>query len=239
MFSVPRLALRARHGAVMKTGKPLSIRNLILDWSGTVADDLAGVLRATNHVLVRYGAKPLTLDEFREHFSLPWIHFYRRRLPRVSEKDLDAAFWEIMRNEEDRVELLPHARAFLEFARARAMRVYICTSVAPRSFASQVRRMNLGALITRPYAGLVDKRDAIGRILQENSLRPEETLFVGDMVHDLETARHGGVRSCAVLTGYDRREKLARAKPDLLVNDLAELQARLEEEEGRRDAPPR
>ena len=204
------------------------VRNLILDWSGTVADDLAGVLRATNHVLARHGGKPISLDEFREHFCLPWMDFYRRWLPKVPREGLEEAFWEVMREEEDRVELLPHAREFLEYSRAVGLPVYICTSVAPRSFESQVRRMGVGHLITRSYVGLVDKRDVIATILRENHLNPGETLFVGDMVHDLETARHGGVRSCAVLTGYDRREKLAAAKPDLMMKDLGELRTWIE-----------
>lgn len=209
----------------------MSVRNLILDWSGTVADDLAGVLRATNHVMKRHGGKPLSLDEFREHFCLPWMNFYRRWLPKVPRHGLEESFWEVMSQEEDRVKLLPHAREFLEFARAGGLPVYICTSVAPRSFESQVRRMGVGHLITKSYVGLVDKRDVIALILRENHLRPVETLFVGDMVHDLETARHGGVRSCAVLTGYDRREKLAAARPDMIVKDLAELRVRLEAED--------
>lgn len=207
---------------------PRPVRHLILDWSGTVADDLAGVLLATNHVLRKHGGREISLDEFREHFCLPWMNFYRQWLPNVPLEGLEEAFWEVMSLEEDRVELLPHALEFLEFARGRGLPVYICTSVAPRSFASQVRRMGVGHLITKPYVGLVDKRDTIALILRENRLPPGETLFVGDMVHDLETARHGGVRSCAVLTGYDRREKLAAAKPDLIVEDLAELRALLE-----------
>ncbi len=48
-------------------------------------------------------------------------------------------------------------------------------------------------------------------------------MFVGDMVHDIETAKHGGVFSVATLTGYDPPERLAAASPDLTVSDLAGL----------------
>ena len=54
----------------------------------------------------------------------------------------------------------------------------------------------------------------IHRILEENNLPPAETIFIGDMQHDIETARHGGIGSCAVLTGYNSlpqlREELTR-----------------------------
>jgi ADP-ribose pyrophosphatase YjhB (NUDIX family) len=59
--------------------------------------------------------------------------------------------------------------------------------------------------------------------LADHNLRPEETLFIGDMQHDIETAKHGGVQSCAVLTGYNTLEQLRAAQPDLIVEHLGEL----------------
>jgi ADP-ribose pyrophosphatase YjhB (NUDIX family) len=54
-------------------------------------------------------------------------------------------------------------------------------------------------------------------------------LFVGDMQHDIETAHHGGVHSCAVLTGYNTLEQLRAAAPDLIAEHLGELRTRLEQ----------
>jgi phosphoglycolate phosphatase len=49
------------------------------------------------------------------------------------------------------------------------------------------------------------------------------------MEHDIETARHGGVHSCAVLTGYNTLAQLRAAKPDLIVEHLGELRRVLEQ----------
>jgi len=51
------------------------------------------------------------------------------------------------------------------------------------------------------------------------------------MQHDMETARHGGVFSCGVLTGYNRLEQLRASRPDLIVEHLGELRAILERRE--------
>ena len=59
--------------------------------------------------------------------------------------------------------------------------------------------------------------------------KPDETLFIGDMEHDIETAQHGGIHSCAVLTGYNTLEQLRAAKPDLIVEHLGELRRVLEQ----------
>jgi ADP-ribose pyrophosphatase YjhB (NUDIX family) len=80
---------------------------------------------------------------------------------------------------------------------------------------------------------VIDKRKVIHRILEENKLRPEQTLFVGDMQHDIETARHGGVESCAVLTGYNSLQQLRASEPDVIVEHLGELRNILERNEMR------
>jgi phosphoglycolate phosphatase len=70
----------------------------------------------------------------------------------------------------------------------------------------------------------MDKREKIREILHTHSLDPKETMFVGDMVHDIETARHGGVLDVAVLSGFDRIEKLIPAKPTIIARDIAAVQ---------------
>jgi phosphoglycolate phosphatase len=49
-------------------------------------------------------------------------------------------------------------------------------------------------------------------------------MFVGDMVHDVETAKHGGVLDVAVLSGFDRIEKLLSAQPTIIAKDIAAVQ---------------
>ena len=83
-------------------------------------------------------------------------------------------------------------------------------------------------MIDRAYVGIWDKRAKIGEVLSENNLDPRETLFIGDMQHDIETAQHGGVHSCGVLTGYNRLEQLRASGPDVIVQHLGELREILE-----------
>ena len=75
--------------------------------------------------------------------------------------------------------------------------------------------------------------------IYENQLERGETIFIGDMQHDIDTARHGGIRSCAVLTGYNVLQQLRESEPDLIVEHLGELRSILEsnEMELKRPAP--
>jgi phosphoglycolate phosphatase len=204
------------------------IRNIIFDWSGTLVDDLPAVLKASNHVLTQSGRPAMTLEQFRAEFALPFKKFYDRHTPDVPMDQLEAWFHAEFRESQDSVVELPHARKFLEFCRAHKIRTFLLSTVHGEYFDTQCKVTGFDAFLDKPYTDVWDKREKIHDILRENNLKPDETLFIGDMEHDIETARHGGVHSCAVLTGYNTLEQLRSAKPDLIVEHLDELKRVLE-----------
>ena len=204
------------------------IRNIIFDWSGTLVDDLPAVLQASNYVLTQSGRAAMPLEQFRAEFELPFTKFYDRHTPEVPFEKLEAWFHAGFRKAQDAVVELPHARDFLKFCRERGLRAFVLSSVFTEHFETQNRVLGFDTFLEKPYTGVWDKREKIHEILRENDLRPDETLFIGDMEHDIETARHGGVHSCAVLTGYNTLEQLRAAQPDLIVEHLGELRAVLE-----------
>ena len=204
------------------------IRNIIFDWSGTLVDDLPAVLKASNYVLTQSGRPAMTLDKFRAEFALPFKKFYDRHTPDVPMDQLEAWFHAEFRESQDSVVELPHARKFLEFCRAHKIRTFLLSTVHGEYFETQCKVTGFDAFLDKPYTDVWDKREKIHEILRDNNLKPDETLFIGDMEHDIETAKHGGVHSCAVLTGYNTLEQLRAAKPDLIVEHLEELRRVLE-----------
>lgn len=204
------------------------IRNVIFDWSGTLVDDLPAVWRASNHVFKMAGVPELSLDQFREEFCLPFKGFYDRFVPHVPLPQLEAWFHECFREAAPEASELPHARDFLLFCREHGMRTFLLSTVHRDHFTAQAAINGFDQFLDEPYVEVWDKRARILEILAKHELNAEETLFVGDMQHDIETARHGGVFSCAVLTGYNRLEQLRASRPDLIVEHLGELREILE-----------
>ena len=200
------------------------IRNIIFDWSGTLVDDLPAVLQASNFVLARSGKAEMSLATFREEFALPFTGFYRRHTPDVPMPQLERWFHAGFQAVQDSVRELPHARAFLEFCREQGLRTFLLSTVQGAYFKAQGRAIGFDAFLDRSYTGVRDKRKIIRRLLAENDLSADETLFIGDMEHDIATAHHGRIHSCAVLTGYNTLEQLRAAQPDLIVEHLGELQ---------------
>jgi phosphoglycolate phosphatase-like HAD superfamily hydrolase/ADP-ribose pyrophosphatase YjhB (NUDIX family) len=186
-------------------------------------DDLPAVWRATNCVFKQAGVAELTLDQFRADFCLPFKSFYSRHVPHVSLPELEQWFHGHFKEVQHLARELPHARDMLLFCRERGLRTFLLSTIHRDHYSAQSAATGLDRFLDHAYIEVWDKRTKILEILQRHALKADETVFVGDMQHDIETARHGGIRSCAVLTGYNRLDQLRASEPDLIVEHLGEL----------------
>ena len=200
------------------------LRNIIFDWSGTLADDFPPVLDATNRLMETFGRPVFSKREFRETFRLPFRDFYDQTIPGVPLEELEVHFGRYFEESTEPVVMLPHAREFLEFCAARKLRLFILSSARPDFLRNQAESLGVLHFFEAIHAGVLDKRHALPGILSAHGLRPEETAFIGDMEHDVETALSCGVHAIAVLTGYDPGPKLMRAEPEVVVEHLGRLQ---------------
>jgi phosphoglycolate phosphatase len=206
------------------------IRNVILDWSGTVVDDLDAVLTGTNAVLAHFGHRELSKEEFRREFVLPFALFYARLLPGVAMFEVDKVYHQSFAQRRRSVKLLDGALDFLEFCHLTGRSLFILSTMNKAHFEAEASRLKVRHYFDQVYVEVPDKIAKIDALLGENNLRAAETLFAGDMIHDIAAGKSGGVLSVAVCTGFDSPEKLAESWPDLMVRDLSSLQRVLEGE---------
>jgi phosphoglycolate phosphatase len=214
------------------------IRNVILDWSGTLVDDFGPVLEASNEIFKQHGKAAFTAEEFREKFYLPFTDFYKEYLPELELPELDHHYHTAFKLLQTGIEPLPHSLDFLEYLRERGLPTFLLSTIHHEHFEAQGSRLGVKKYFKQAYVQALDKRKVILHLLAEHGLNADETIFIGDMVHDIETAKHAGVLSCAVLTGYDSLEKLKKSNPDLLFRNLREVRDFLERHRGIAEHPP-
>ncbi len=196
----------------------------IFDWSGTLVDDMGLVVDATNYVLKQYGKPAIDRDEFRENFCLPYRDFYKIYLPGENMEEIESHFRRGFSISKVPVTVLPHAREFLHFLLDSGAELYILTSMCAKAFAEQVVDLGMEDYFTETYSGVLDKRELIGEIIENHGMDKCDTVFVGDMKHDIETAHHGGIMSVGVVTGYNRASVLATSEPTVMVKDLSVME---------------
>jgi 2-hydroxy-3-keto-5-methylthiopentenyl-1-phosphate phosphatase len=65
--------------------------------------------------------------------------------------------------------------------------------------------------------------DMIQTALEEMHIRPEEAIFVGDTLTDIETGKQAGVDVYALPTGFYSKKELSQGKPKRLLKNLQDL----------------
>ena len=157
-------------------------------------------------------------------FELPFTNFYDRHVPDISLDQLEEWFHGYFSQVSGDVLALPHALEFLEFCKSKKIRCFILSTVNSDYFATQAANAKMEGYFEETFLGIWDKRKKINEILDDHNLTREETLYVGDMQHDVDTAHHGGVFSAALLTGYNTLEQLGESDPSIITTNLAVLQ---------------
>lgn len=203
-------------------------RNIIFDWSGTLCDDMAITIEATNYVLSHYHLPPLDRESFRNEFQLPYPEYYAWKTPGAKLEDLENYYRQSFDHSALKVTPIPHAREFLDFCRCRGIRCFILTSMDPPAFNQQVREMDMEHFFEHIHSGIRNKEHYISSLMKQHGLRTHETAFIGDMQHDIAAAHCAGISSIAVQTGYNNVQQLAQASPDLIIPHLGVLRRLME-----------
>ena len=203
------------------------LKNIIFDWSGTLVDDLEAVRVSTNYALSKEGFPEMTMSQFRSEFSLPFDAFYRRVAPSVTLENIEIWYRKKFMEEQKNIRPLPYAQLFCNFCGEKGIKTFLLSTVNADYYQEQSKKIRFN--FDKEYVGVMDKRTKIADILNDNQLCPEETIFIGDMQHDIETAKVGKIGSCAVLTGYNKRSQLEKVRPDMIVDNLGQLKQVLEE----------
>lgn len=208
------------------------IKAVIFDWSGVLSDDWEACFHTANDVLKEYGHRALSEKEFRENYELPWTNFYKNlgmEVDIVKEYKL----WEKkFPKYYHTLKQLPNAKSVLELFKKKEVKAVVLSSHCQKLLEEEIIQYGFEGLISVVDASNADKREKIEEFVTRHEIEKESTIYVGDMRHDIETARLAGIKSVAVLSGYDTREKLERENPDYIIEGVGELPALIEKMEG-------
>lgn len=172
--------------------------HLVWDWNGTLLDDVALVVAATNATFVRLGGREVTVEEHRRHFARPVAAYYARILGRPVDDEefaaLDEAFHVAYRAGLDACGLATDAR---EAMAAWGGTQSLLSMYFHDDLVELVRRYGLGGALERVDGrrALVDggsKAPYLAAHLAAIGAAPGNTVLVGDTDDDAEAARAVG-----------------------------------------------
>lgn len=208
---------------------------VVFDLDGTLVDSRLDLAESTNEMLATYGAPALPIDEVAAMVGEGARKLVERALaaaalgPDVSEA-LDR-FREIY----DR-RLLVHTRPYEGIAEAVESAGALATlAVLTNKPEAPARRLLDAFDLARHFARVVGGDSVFARkpdpaglhaLMRESGTGPADTLFVGDSMIDVETARRAGVPMCVALYGFGHlRGELRLAGDEFLAASARDIVA--------------
>lgn len=181
-------------------------------------------------ILSRLGEEPVLRDVLRRHFSeFDFFQF----VPEEKREWFIGHFWSNFDwTNFPKPRILPGVDVLLEqiWGSNRSAGVVTSRAVAREQLHADFRetgileRMAFVRTRTADHLHWSDKRDSIGSIIAESKLPPERIAMIGDIPPDISSARaHGLGLTVAVLTGGLQRSVLEQARPDLILNSVADI----------------
>lgn len=181
--------------------------NIVWDWNGTLLDDLKAGVNTLNDMLSRRGLQVLTEDEYKDRFGFPVIDFYQGiglDLVKESLHELSVDFVATYDKYAGNIGLNPHAREVLAAIRKSEKKQFILSALREDLLQQMLCDLAIDSLFDRACgsdniyaAGKIERGQ---RMLQTIDICPEETLMVGDTVHDAEVAQALGF-DCILFAG--------------------------------------
>jgi len=196
------------------------IKNIIFDWSGTLSNDLVPVYKSLMEVFKELGIKKMTLNEFQDNFSLPYVKFFNSYV-KVSKEKIDRLFLNHFSG--DDVKLFPNVKNTLDFLKNKNVKMVILSSHPQSKIEMEIKDYKLNRYFDEVVGGINDKRKIIIDLIERNNFKPKETIYVGDMVHDIMAGKEAHIKTVAITWGYNSKQRLLSANPDYTIDKIGEI----------------
>jgi len=209
------------------------IKNVILDWSGVINDDLVTVYKSIMVIFHKSGAKELSLEEFKREWEQPHMRFYNKygMFTDSDEKkniEEEIALYRASYNSvlaQYPIKPFPYIKNTLQKFKRAGIKMIIISSNLRETLLSDIEEFGLQGIFSEINSDVHDKAADIKETIQRNGFNPVETIFVGDTPHEVSAGKSAGTKTAAVTWGFSSEEKLKAANPDFIAHSLAELES--------------
>lgn len=210
---------------------------LIFDLDGTLIDNSAGILMCFNLTLEKYGFKPVVLKRITPMFGSPIKDIFKNVLPEQNEERLERmretykGYFDA--EAEKGLVFLYGVPKVLVNLRKKGFKLAVATTKEDRTASLLLKKVGLdkyfdavtgtgGRVRPKPHP------DTISKTMDLLKATASRTAMIGDTPLDIDSAKNAGVYAIAILSGvrlgYTTVETLKKTRPDVIIEDLTELE---------------
>lgn len=201
----------------------------IFDFDGTLADSFPFFLATVNELADVHKFKRIDsaeLDTLRRASAREMLAHVG--LPLWKAPLVGRSFKQIMAGKIDQIPLFAGVDAMLRALSEHGVALSVATSNAYENV-RHVLTPEIADLMVHPQCGtsLFGKSARLRNILRHTGVLPNEAIFIGDEIRDMDAARDAGVRFGAVTWGYTSADALVERSPAEVFASMEEIVAKI------------
>lgn len=204
----------------------MTVKAVVFDFDGTVADTLDAVVNIVNRLSGEFGYKKASQKDIKKLRNLSSRQIIQYSgVPIIKLPFIVRRVKTELSNQITEINPVPGVREALIELKNQKNTLGIITSNSRKNVLAFLERNDLQELFDFSYSGttLFGKDKVIRRFLKQENLDPREIVYVGDETRDIEAAKRTGIRVIAVSWGFNLRQVLAEHEPDFLIQHPSEL----------------
>lgn len=205
-----------------------SVQLVIWDWNGTLHDDARASWESVNDMLARRDMPLITFEQYSSYVETPIIGFYRHifDLEKISFDQIAEEFHSGFDIHMKTRGLMPGAAQVLERFSSAGIRQVIVSSSEKGWLMRYAERYGIldyfDEVLGADDLEAGSKIDRARSYIERCGIDPQNTLVVGDLLHDAEMAQAIGARCALVAKGHQLRQHL-EPSGQLILDDITEL----------------
>ena len=200
---------------------------IICDWSGTLSNNFQCFSKVCTIMFNELGREPITDDEIRLHFTLPYMTFWNKYFPKLT-KEKQCTMYEKLIHQAGEPKLYKQVNKTLQRLHSKGYKIFIVSSDPLSKLIPEVEKSGLMPFIEKVIGNIHEKGKVIAAIVKEYNLDTTATFYVGDTSGDIEAGKKACVKTVGISWGYQHKKILSKSKPDYLIDSIDEIKEIIE-----------
>jgi|SRR5574344_3142053 phosphoglycolate phosphatase len=208
------------------------IKNIVFDFNGTILDDVDVSFEALNACVEKF-INPnniITKEYYLDTFSFPVRPYYEKigfDFTKINYSLVSDYFIAYYSSHNEECKLSPHVKELLDYLHKKGIHVVILTASYRPLITAQLS--SYGILeefddiiaFDNKFAG--SKVDSGKEYFLKHPINKDETIMIGDTIHDYEVAKELGFKAVSYCHGHNSRKLLEEKTKSIIIDSLTDI----------------
>lgn len=209
----------------------MDLKVVVWDFNGTIVDDVKMCYEIETRMLKERNMKTYTLEEYRDMFCFPVIEYYYKMgytFEKETYADISIEFNALYDSLFPTVGVMDDFLETITSLKERGLQNVIISASRQDKLLEQCRALGITQYFTHILGtdNLLgsSKIDIARKFMKEEQIVPEECMYLGDSLHDVETAEAMGIHNIKLISRGHQSKKVLQKAFDSVYDSLREIE---------------